>query len=199
VHARVLKPWRGSLPWLLAISSFCPVTSFHLPCLGSTDAHCPCLGDPVPLPPKWRPSSQDPRTLPHRGPIHLLSLVSPYRCFHTDMSSHMNGHTKYSYKHSSWSAYIHVSLCMLIRVYVHMRNREIPPPPPQEWPSKWHFSTNLKSRQQSLLERKSSVNEQVRFWILDQSEPRVLVFFFGLHCYPNPTYIIPIALVLLPN
>ncbi len=25
------------------------ITSFHLPCLGSTDVHCPRLGDPVPL------------------------------------------------------------------------------------------------------------------------------------------------------
>jgi hypothetical protein len=43
------------------------ITSFHLPCLGSTDAHCPRLGVPVPLPPKWRPFPQGPRTLPYRG------------------------------------------------------------------------------------------------------------------------------------
>ncbi len=46
------------------------VTSFLLPCLGSTDAHCPRLGDPVPLPPKWRPFPQGPRTLPDRGSEH---------------------------------------------------------------------------------------------------------------------------------
>jgi hypothetical protein len=46
------------------------VTSFHLPCLGSTDAHCSPLGDPVPLPPKWRPFPQGPRTLPYRGSEH---------------------------------------------------------------------------------------------------------------------------------
>jgi hypothetical protein len=33
-----------------------------LPCPESTDAHCPFLGVRGPLPPKWRPLSQDPRT-----------------------------------------------------------------------------------------------------------------------------------------
>jgi hypothetical protein len=42
------------------------VTSFLFPCLGSTDALCPRLGDPAPLPPKWHSSSQGPRTLPYR-------------------------------------------------------------------------------------------------------------------------------------
>jgi hypothetical protein len=46
------------------------ITSFHLPCLGSTDAHCPRLGDLVPLPPKWRPFPQGPHTLPYRGSEH---------------------------------------------------------------------------------------------------------------------------------
>ncbi len=50
------------------------VTSFLLPCPGSTDALCPRLGDPVPLPPKWRPYSQGPRTLPYRDREH-------YSCF----------------------------------------------------------------------------------------------------------------------
>ncbi len=66
VHARVLKPWRGSLPWPPAIFSFSVVTSFLFPCLGSTDVPCPRLGDPVPPPPRWRPYSGGPRTLPHR-------------------------------------------------------------------------------------------------------------------------------------
>jgi hypothetical protein len=48
------------------------VTSFLFPCLGSTDALCPRSGDPVLLPPKWRPYSQGPRTLPYRDPEHLL-------------------------------------------------------------------------------------------------------------------------------
>ncbi len=48
------------------------VTSLHLPCLGSTDAHCPRLGDPVPLLPKWRPFPQGPHTLPYRGSEQLL-------------------------------------------------------------------------------------------------------------------------------
>ncbi len=49
------------------------VTSFRLPCLGSTDAHCPRWGDPVPLPPKWHPFSQGPRTLPYRDPEQLFN------------------------------------------------------------------------------------------------------------------------------
>ncbi len=43
------------------------ITSFHLPCLGSTDAYCPRLGDPVPLPPKCRPF--------HRVRAHSLTGV----------------------------------------------------------------------------------------------------------------------------
>ncbi len=43
-----------------------------LPCPESTDAHCPFLGVRGPLPPKWRPLSQDPRTLPPHGSEHLL-------------------------------------------------------------------------------------------------------------------------------
>ncbi len=79
VHALVLKPWRGRLPWLPAISTFCHV--FLFPCLGSTDALCPRLGDPVPPPPRWRPYSQGPRTLPYRDPEQLLNnnsnVISP--------------------------------------------------------------------------------------------------------------------------
>ncbi len=47
------------------------LTSFLFPCLGSTDALCSLLGDPVPLPPRWRPYSQGPRTLPYRDPEQL--------------------------------------------------------------------------------------------------------------------------------
>jgi hypothetical protein len=51
------------------------IMSFHLPCLGSTDAHCPRLGDPVPLPPKWRPFPQGLRTLPDQGSGLLGILI----------------------------------------------------------------------------------------------------------------------------
>jgi hypothetical protein len=44
------------------------ITSCPFPYLGSTDAPCSCLGDPVPPSPKWRPHSQGPRTLPYRDP-----------------------------------------------------------------------------------------------------------------------------------
>jgi hypothetical protein len=47
-----------------------------LHCPKSTNAHCPFLGVRGPLPQKWRPLSQDPRTLPPHGseqfiPSHL--------------------------------------------------------------------------------------------------------------------------------
>jgi hypothetical protein len=50
------------------LSSSHPVTSFPFLYLGSTDAPCSRLGDPVPPSPKWRPHSQGPRTLPYRDP-----------------------------------------------------------------------------------------------------------------------------------
>jgi hypothetical protein len=36
------------------------------------------LGDPVPLPPKWHPSPQGPRTLPYRGSEHCDSEERKY-------------------------------------------------------------------------------------------------------------------------
>jgi hypothetical protein len=57
------------------------VMSFLFPCLGSTDALCPRLGDPVSLPPKWRPYSQGPRTLPLPGSgTGILSLCCFVPC-----------------------------------------------------------------------------------------------------------------------
>jgi hypothetical protein len=50
-------------------------TSYLFPCPDSTDAPCSRLEDPVPPSPKWRPHSQGPRTLPYRGPRHILFLV----------------------------------------------------------------------------------------------------------------------------
>ncbi len=47
------------------------VTSFLFPYLGSTDALFSRLGDLVPLPPRWHPYSQGPRTLPYRDPAQL--------------------------------------------------------------------------------------------------------------------------------
>ncbi len=55
------------------------VTSPHLPCPGSTDAHWPQLGALVPLLPKWRPFPQVPCTLPSQGPEqYQWSLVHNY-------------------------------------------------------------------------------------------------------------------------
>ncbi len=61
------------------------VTSFLFLCLGSTNALCPHFEDPVPLPPKWRPYSQGPRTLPYRDPEHpccmsMLHVHAGYSC-----------------------------------------------------------------------------------------------------------------------
>ncbi len=50
------------------------VTSFLFPCLGSTDTLCSRLGGLVPLPPRWRPYSQGPRTLPYRDPEQFHRL-----------------------------------------------------------------------------------------------------------------------------
>ncbi len=44
------------------------VVSFLFPYLGSTDAPCYRLRDPVLPSPKWQPHSQGPRTLPYRDP-----------------------------------------------------------------------------------------------------------------------------------
>ncbi len=51
-----------------------PVTSSLFPYLGSTDAPCSRLGDPVPPSPKWRLHSQGLRTLPYRDPeqVHIV-------------------------------------------------------------------------------------------------------------------------------
>jgi hypothetical protein len=50
------------------LSSSHSVTSSLFPYLGSTDAPCSRLGDPVPPSPIWRPHSQGPRTLPYWDP-----------------------------------------------------------------------------------------------------------------------------------
>ncbi len=68
------------------------VTSFRLSCLGSTDTHCPRLGDPVPLPPKWRPSSQGPRTLPYRDPeqyVYIYTYVGIHIPAHIHIPIHI--------------------------------------------------------------------------------------------------------------
>ncbi len=58
-------------------SSSHSITSSLFPYLGSTDAPCSRLGDPVPPSPKWRPHSQGPRPLPCRDPEqgYLLQIT----------------------------------------------------------------------------------------------------------------------------
>ncbi len=51
------------------------ITSSLFPCLGSTDASCSHLGDPVLPSPRWRPHSQGPRTLPYRDPEQSHSIA----------------------------------------------------------------------------------------------------------------------------
>ncbi len=67
VHAGILKPWRGRLPWPLAVFSFYHVLSLPLSGLNWRSLFPP-RGPGVPPSPKWRPHSQGPRTLPYRDP-----------------------------------------------------------------------------------------------------------------------------------
>jgi hypothetical protein len=60
-HPEAMKGSSSSSSRRLLVLS--PITSPFFHCLGSTDAPCSRLGDPVPLSPKWRPHSQGPRTL----------------------------------------------------------------------------------------------------------------------------------------
>jgi hypothetical protein len=69
VHARILS--HEGVVFLDFLPSPHLVTSFLFPYLGSTDALCSRLGDPVPLPPRWRPYSQGPPTLPYWDPEHV--------------------------------------------------------------------------------------------------------------------------------
>ncbi len=57
------------------LSSYHSVTSSLFPYLGSTNAPCSRLEDPVPPSPKWRPHSQGPRTLPCRDPEQVILIV----------------------------------------------------------------------------------------------------------------------------
>jgi hypothetical protein len=76
------------------------ITSFLFPCLGSTDAPCPRLGDPVPPPPKWRPHSQGPHTLPYRDPEQFV---------HNKKMSISRLHGKYTEKGPRKIAWVAVS------------------------------------------------------------------------------------------
>ncbi len=66
VHARILKPWRGSLPWPPAISSFCHV--FPLPLSGLNWRPLSPLGGPGPSPSKMAPPI-------HRVRAHSLTGI----------------------------------------------------------------------------------------------------------------------------
>jgi hypothetical protein len=65
VHAGILK--HEGVVFLDLLSSSHPITSSLFPCLGSTDAPCSRLGDPVPPSPKWRPI--------HRVRAHSLTGI----------------------------------------------------------------------------------------------------------------------------
>ncbi len=62
------------------LSSSHSITSSLFPYLGSTDAPCSRLGDPVPPFPRWRPHPQGPRTFPYRDPEQFPPLSSPCCC-----------------------------------------------------------------------------------------------------------------------
>jgi hypothetical protein len=71
------------------LSSSHSVTSSLFPYLGSTDAPCSRLGDPVPPSPKWRHHSQGPRTLPSRDP-EQAGLCLQALCAHLPTLSLVN-------------------------------------------------------------------------------------------------------------
>ncbi len=76
----MIVPW--SRDGVVFLASTHLVTSSHLPCPDSTDAHRPPLGAQVPPPPKWRPFPQGPRTLPFQGPEQFnirMKLVALYQ------------------------------------------------------------------------------------------------------------------------
>ncbi len=81
VHAHVLKPWRGSLPWPPAISSFCHV--FPLPLSGLNWRSLSPLGGPGPSPSKMAPlftgSAHTP--LLGSGTRIISSVKMNYICF----------------------------------------------------------------------------------------------------------------------
>ncbi len=77
----MLASWsHEGVVFLDLLSSSHSITSSLFPYLGSTDAPCSRLGDPVSPSQKWRPHSQGSRTLPYRDPeqfliIHLLYKI----------------------------------------------------------------------------------------------------------------------------
>ncbi len=77
MHVNLLcasSPSEAMMGWSSLTSCHFPILSCLStpPYLSSTDAHCPHLGDPAPSPPRWRPFSRGPRTLPHRGSEQLF-------------------------------------------------------------------------------------------------------------------------------
>ncbi len=88
----IISSWSREEVVFLVLSHL--ATSSLLPCLELTDAHCPFLGALGPLPPKWRPLSQDPRILPphgseHKGPTNNFTnkyftfiFINLYICIH---------------------------------------------------------------------------------------------------------------------
>ncbi len=74
VHARILKPWRGSLPWLPAISSSCHV--FPLPLSGLTWRSLFPPGGPGPPPSKMAPLFTGSAHTPLPGSRTLLLVLT---------------------------------------------------------------------------------------------------------------------------
>ncbi len=77
VHAGILKPWRGRLPCPLVVFSSHHVSRL-IPFLVQAQLTLlvPAFEVRSPLSSKWRPHSQGPRTLPHRGPRQLGQIAA---------------------------------------------------------------------------------------------------------------------------
>ncbi len=82
VHARVLKPWRGSLPWPPAISFY---HVFPPPLSGLNWRSL----SPVPLPPKWRAHSL---TRIQNTSVHVHFHVHVHALVHTHAHAYVHVH-----------------------------------------------------------------------------------------------------------
>ncbi len=98
VHADILKPWRGRLPWPFAVLSFYHVLSLPLSGLNWRSLFPP-WGSGPPFP-KMAPPYQGPRTLPYQDPEHIHTFIYSNIHTYTSASNMTNKSSK------SWSSFV---------------------------------------------------------------------------------------------